>query len=112
MRLPCVFSMATNRGNAESIESRSGSPAWMPARRGSPMRSTVSWPKWRRRNDAIDSSAAPVRGRLRISPAIRSFAGQEKSRVVTMGSRRVGTPSIIPSGSGCRRPRWRTKTAL
>ena len=29
-----------------------------------------------------------------------------------MGANRVGTPSVIPSGSGSSRPRWRTNTVL
>ena len=91
------------------IESRSGSPAWIPAISGSPSRSTASRPKRRRTRDAIDSSAvAGPRGSSRSRP-MRSFPGQEKRRLRKKGPSRVGTASIMPSGSGCRRPRRSTK---
>ena len=40
---------------------------------------------------------------------MRSFPGQEKRPLRRKGPMRVGTASIIPSGSACSRPRRSTK---
>ena len=111
IRLPCARSSSRKRGNVARIESRSGSPAWIPARSGSPSRSTASCPKRRRRNDAIDSSASPLRPGIASSKPMRSLPGQEKSPLAASGRIRVGTASIIPSGSGWSLRLWSTYTA-
>ena len=57
---------------------------------------------------AIDSSGSGERLRTSGSPRARSLPGQEKSPLRRNGVVRVGTPSTMPSGIGCSRPRRTT----
>ena len=70
----------TSRGNAERIDSRSMSPAWMPPSSGWAMRSTVAAPNRRRKNAATDSSSAAGSG-MSGSSATRIRAGQRQQVV-------------------------------
>ena len=81
-----------SRGKVARIESRSGSPAWMPAMSGSPSSSTASWPK-RRRTKRRDRLVARVPGAARPdsrSSPMRSLPGQEKRPLRRNGPSRVG----------------------
>ena len=97
-RLPCTRSSSRKRGKVARIESRSGSPAWIPASSGSPRRSTASCPKRRRRNDAIDSSPSPFFPGITRSSPMRSLPGQEKRPLARKGRIFVGHRQHHPLG--------------
>ena len=104
MTLPCCRSASTRRGNSALADSRSTSPAWMPASSGSARYSTASSPNRRLTNAASDSSFPEARRGTIGSIAIRTLARQPKRLDSASGASRIGKPSADPSINGCNRP--------
>ena len=93
---------------ARCTDSRSTSPAWMPASSGSARYVVASRPKRRVMNAPIDSSSASscAAGRTARRPSAACRATRTGASR-TNGPSRVGMPSTDAAGSGCSRPpRW------